>query len=82
MTIHAGVPDDLANTPIEPHRVGSLEHFPDVRSRFLPHAHDVVVCLPPHYEHEPDRSYPVLYLHDGQNVFDDLPMSQIGRAHV
>ena len=78
MLIHAGVPDNLVNTPREPHRVGSLEHFPEVRSRFLPHAHDVVVCLPPNYEHEPNRSYPVLYLHDGQNVFDDLPMSPFG----
>ncbi len=78
MTIHAGVPDDLASQPLEARRVGSLEHFPDVRSRFVPHAHDLVVCLPPNYEHEPDRRYPVLYLHDGQNVFDDLPMSPFG----
>jgi predicted alpha/beta superfamily hydrolase len=78
MMIHAGVPDDLANQPLEARRVGSLEHFPEVRSRFVPHPHDLVVCLPPNYEHEPDRAYPVLYLHDGQNVFDDLPMSPFG----
>ncbi len=78
MTIHAGVPDDLANTRLEPRRVGSLDHFPEVRSRFLPHAHDLVVCLPPRYEQEPTRAYPVMYLHDGQNVFDDFPMSPFG----
>ena len=42
------------------------------------YADDLVVCLPPGYHDEPNRSYPVLYLHDGQNVFDDLPMSPFG----
>jgi predicted alpha/beta superfamily hydrolase len=55
-----------------------LLHFPEIRSRFLPQAHDVIVCLPPGYHQQPGRSYPVLYLHDGQNVFDDLPMSPFG----
>ena len=31
--------------------------------------HDLIVHLPPGY-HETDRSYPVLYLQDGQNLFD------------
>lgn len=30
-----------------------------------------LVYLPPGYEDQPDRRYPVLYLFDGQNVFDD-----------
>jgi predicted alpha/beta superfamily hydrolase len=33
-------------------------------------ARPVWVWLPPGYEAEPARRYPVLYLHDGQNVFD------------
>jgi predicted alpha/beta superfamily hydrolase len=78
MMIHAGIPDDLASSPLAPQRTGSLEHYPAVRSRFLPHLHDLVVCLPPGYEREPQRAYPVLYLHDGQNVFDDFPMSPFG----
>ena len=57
---------------------GSLLHFPEIRSRFLPHSHDVIVCLPPEYDESPTRRYPVLYLHDGQNVFDDLPLSPFG----
>lgn len=73
--IHAGLLDDA---PLIERRVGSLEHFPDVRSRFLEQPHDVIVSLPPEYAHEPERRYPVLYLHDGQNVFDDLPMSPFG----
>ena len=39
-------------------------------SAHLQHPRTVVVYLPPRYEQEPERRYPVLYLHDGQNVFD------------
>jgi enterochelin esterase-like enzyme len=39
-------------------------------SRFLPHDRDITVYLPPEYEAEPERRFPVLYLHDGQNLFD------------
>jgi predicted alpha/beta superfamily hydrolase len=75
---HAGLDPDLHPTPPAFVAAGSLLHFPDIRSRFLPQSHDVIVCLPPGYHEEPDRRYPVLYLHDGQNVFDDLPLSPFG----
>ncbi len=39
-------------------------------SRVEDEKHDFVVYLPPMYEAEPDRRYPVLYLQDGQNLFD------------
>ena len=29
------------------------------------------LCLPPSYESAPDKRYPVIYMHDGQNLFDD-----------
>lgn len=32
--------------------------------------HDFIVYLPPMYDVEPDRRYPVLYMQDGQNLFD------------
>jgi predicted alpha/beta superfamily hydrolase len=32
--------------------------------------HDVIVYLPPMYEAEPGRRFPVLYMQDGQNLFD------------
>ena len=35
-----------------------------------PHARTVSVWLPPGYELDPDRRYPVFYMHDGQNLFD------------
>lgn len=57
---------------------GSLHHYPGFISRFLPRTHDVTVFLPPDYNVKAGRHYPVLYLHDGQNVFDDLPESPFG----
>lgn len=41
-----------------------------VTSQFLEHARDVWVWLPPGYAREAGRRYPVLYMHDGNNVFD------------
>lgn len=38
-------------------------------SKFVP-ARDVLVWLPPGYDAQPDRRYPVVYFLDGQNVFD------------
>jgi enterochelin esterase-like enzyme len=40
------------------------------RSSFLPDARNLVVYLPPQYAAEPKRHFPVLYLQDGQNLFD------------
>lgn len=39
-------------------------------SRFLPDHRDIEVYLPEAYTNEPDRRFPVFYLHDGQNLFD------------
>ena len=39
-------------------------------SAFLPDARDLIVYLPPQYGSEPDRRFPVLLMHDGQNLFD------------
>ncbi|MDT7811591.1 MAG: hypothetical protein QOJ42_1507, partial [Acidobacteriaceae bacterium] len=41
-----------------------------VTSRFLSTKRDVLVYLPPEYEPAGSRRYPVLYLQDGQNLFD------------
>ena len=49
---------------------GELRKHAEFRSEFLPTARDVIVYLPPGYDHEAARRYPVLYLHDGQNLFD------------
>jgi len=39
-------------------------------SNYLPDKRDVIVYVPPGYKEAPQRTYPVLYLHDGQNLFD------------
>jgi predicted alpha/beta superfamily hydrolase len=46
-----------------------LEVLSDVYSPELANRRDVLVSLPPSY-HAGRRSYPVLYMHDGQNLFD------------
>jgi predicted alpha/beta superfamily hydrolase len=47
-----------------------LRLHPQFHSRFLPDYRDITVYLPPNYEDDLSRDYPVLYLHDGQNLFD------------
>src|SRR5205085_11825592 len=51
-------------------RAGSLHTHKGFRSEFLVKERDVIVYLPPGYEAEAARRYPVLYLQDGQNLFD------------
>lgn len=46
-----------------------LRKHPEFSSYFL-EPRDLIVYLPPGYEAEPNRRFPVLYLHDGQNLFD------------
>ena len=50
---------------------GHLEWWPAVASPELGNVRDVFVYLPPDYDPEGTRTYPALYMHDGQNVFDD-----------
>ncbi len=39
-------------------------------STFLPDDRNITVYVPPQYTEERKRSFPVFYLHDGQNLFD------------
>lgn len=39
-------------------------------SRFIKGSREVIVYVPPDYDAAAGRRYPVLYLHDGQNLFD------------
>ena len=50
-------------------RSGNIEHIATQPSRFVA-PREVQVWLPPDYAQQPARRWPVLYLHDGQNVFD------------
>jgi predicted alpha/beta superfamily hydrolase len=54
-----------------------LRRHEQFRSEFLEHDRDVLVWLPPGYE-ESDGAYPVLYMHDGQNLFEPETAFQKG----
>src|SRR5437667_4273855 len=49
---------------------GNIKRHRAFHSRVLGNRRDVLVFLPPGYRHFSSRRYPVLYLHDGQNIFD------------
>jgi predicted alpha/beta superfamily hydrolase len=49
---------------------GQLRKHERLRSRVLRNQRDLVIYLPAGYDDEPWRRYPVLYMHDGQNLFD------------
>ena len=68
------VTDDTA-TPHE--RLKLHRHF---RSDFLPDTRNLIVYVPPQYASEPERHFPVLYLHDGQNLFDGQTSYVPGRT--
>ena len=72
----------MADAPTRPHtRTGNFRMIPSFRSRFLAAEHDVLIWLPPGYDARSPRRYPVLYLHDGQNLFDDAT-AFAGEWHV
>jgi predicted alpha/beta superfamily hydrolase len=50
--------------------MGDLRVLEKLESPQLGNHRDILVYLPPTYDSE-DRRYPVLYLHDGQNLFDE-----------
>lgn len=52
-----------------PQRTGLIQRIAPLPSAFV-EPREVQVWLPPGYDSEPQRRYPVLYLHDGQNLFD------------
>lgn len=50
--------------------VGTLLVLRELRSPQLDNARDILAYLPPSY-HSSARRYPVIYMHDGQNLFDE-----------
>ena len=50
--------------------LGDLVYWRDVPSEFLAEPRHVGIWLPPGYEDDSDRRYPVIYMADGQNLFD------------
>lgn len=60
--------------------VGKVLVAKNVRSPQLGNRRDLLVYLPPSYDTS-ERRYPVLYMHDGQNLFDNYT-SYVGEWHV
>lgn len=61
---------DGVGTKAPPRIAGDWEVVEGVESAFLEEKRDVIVWLPPGYAAHPERRYPVLYLHDGRQVFN------------
>jgi predicted alpha/beta superfamily hydrolase len=55
----------------EPHTVvGNVQIYEDLYSPQLGNTRHIYACLPPSYTSTNSGSYPVVYMHDGQNLFD------------
>jgi predicted alpha/beta superfamily hydrolase len=52
--------------------VGKVEYHKEFTSSILNNKRDIIVWLPIGYnpQKNPDKKYPVLYMHDGQNIMD------------
>lgn len=61
---------DASETRIQHTLTGDVRTHEGFHSRHLQHDRSIVVYLPPGYDSRSADRYPVLYLHDGQNVFD------------
>ncbi|MDX6694682.1 MAG: hypothetical protein QOF02_2285 [Blastocatellia bacterium] len=49
---------------------GEIRMHKSFHSKFLNADRDLIVYLPPGYDADKKRRYPVFYMHDGQNLFD------------
>jgi predicted alpha/beta superfamily hydrolase len=50
--------------------VGTVKYQTGLQGDGLKYPRDLIVWLPPSYGKEPTRRFPVLYMHDGQNIID------------
>jgi predicted alpha/beta superfamily hydrolase len=60
--------------------VGSVRIALQIYSPQLNNSRDILVYLPPSY-FTSEKRYPVVYMHDGQNLFDEMT-SHVGEWHV
>jgi predicted alpha/beta superfamily hydrolase len=51
-------------------RPGRIERIHGFESKILGNSRELTIYLPAGYDERPDRRYPVLYIQDGQNLFD------------
>ena len=67
----------LKSEPSVHPRLRLYRNFP---SKYVTAKRDLIVYVPPEYEESPDRLYPVLYMQDGQNLFDPSTSYVQGRT--
>lgn len=53
-----------------------MSEFNDGRNR------TIRIWTPPKYNENPNVRYPVIYMHDGQNLFDDGPLLRANGASM
>ena len=58
---------------------GDIRVHKNFYSRYLHNTRDLIVYLPPEYSTSPDRRFSVLYMQDGQNIFDQATSFFFGR---
>lgn len=62
--------DSISNqTQYHGHITGTVEYFHDMKGDGIK-PRDIIIWLPPSYNKNKTKRYPVLYMHDGQNLFD------------
>ena len=62
--------DQLPTPAYQPEITGDFQVLPQIGSKFLKPLRDVIVWLPPSYQTSKKKRYPVIYMHDGGNLFD------------
>jgi predicted alpha/beta superfamily hydrolase len=50
----------------------NIKIIKNFKSKIMNNKRNIRIYLPPSYSAQPDKYYPVLYVHDGQNIFDAL----------
>jgi len=56
--------------PMEHSLTGNIKYVNDFYSPQLKNKRTLIIYLPPEYDKDTAVRYPVLYMHDGQNIFD------------
>lgn len=56
--------------------------YTNFQSAFLTKARDILVWLPPGYDSETSKRYPVLYMHDGDSVFVNWRIDEIAKPLI
>ncbi len=62
--------DDAGGRQLPSSLTGNIQRIRRFSSQILGNERDLIIYLPEAYDDEPDRRFPVLYMHDGQNLFD------------